>query len=58
MTATVRITFTDDDEAAHFADMLKTDRGVTYKPHHARPDVDEPQSVKAVSVEHQPEGKR
>ena len=66
MTTILHVTFADDSEAAHFASMLKTDRGVIYKPHHATPDFDpdweklwnEPQSVKDVKLERKPEGKR
>jgi hypothetical protein len=51
VTTVLHITFTDDTEAEHFAAMLKTGRGVVYKPHHATPEVDEPQSVTAVKME-------
>lgn len=50
MTTTLSITFEDDTEADHFAAMLKADRGVTYRPHHATPDIDEPQSIKHVEL--------
>ena len=55
MTTILHVTFEDDAEAGHFASMLKADRGVVYKPHHATPDIDEAQSIKDVRLERKPE---
>lgn len=51
MTTILHVTFTDDAEAEHFASMLTAERGVIYRPHHATPDVDEPQSVSTIKLE-------